>query len=182
MDVHLGIEGTDSNRHGEGRDENMNMVETIKNLQKDVQSHKYDYERLMISKEKQTNFNLKLMQGFNKIENKLDKESGSSKSGSHRPPDEKRRERSIRIHHHHSSRNSNKISHRSSSPSPVRKHKGPGVDELQGEMNKIKPPTFDGQYKKDEDVETWLLGMRKYFQFHNYSSHAEGRISIYQLK
>jgi hypothetical protein len=24
--------------------------------------------------------------------------------------------------------------------------------------------------------------MRKYFQFHNYSSHAEGRISIYQLK
>jgi hypothetical protein len=36
--------------------------------------------------------------------------------------------------------------------------------------------------KKDEDVETWLLGMRKYFQLQNYSSHAEGRISIYQLK
>jgi hypothetical protein len=36
MDVHLGIEGTNSNGHGEGRDENMNMVETIKNLQKDV--------------------------------------------------------------------------------------------------------------------------------------------------
>ena len=32
MDVHLGIEGTNSNRHGEGRDENMNMVEAIKNL------------------------------------------------------------------------------------------------------------------------------------------------------
>ena len=30
MDVHLGIEGTNSNGHGEGRDENMNMVETIK--------------------------------------------------------------------------------------------------------------------------------------------------------
>jgi hypothetical protein len=27
MDVHLGIEGTNSNGHGEGRDENMNMVE-----------------------------------------------------------------------------------------------------------------------------------------------------------
>jgi hypothetical protein len=49
-------------------------------------------------------------------------------------------------------------------------------------MNKIKPPTFDGEHKKDEDAETWLLGMRKYFQLHNYSSHAEGRISIYQLK
>jgi hypothetical protein len=56
------------------------------------------------------------------------------------------------------------------------------VDELKGEMNKIKPPTFDEEHKKDEDVETWLLGMMKYFQLQNYSSHAEGRISIYQLK
>jgi hypothetical protein len=38
------------------------------------------------------------------------------------------------------------------------------VDELKGEMNKIKPPTFDGEHKKDEDVEAWLLGMRKYLQ------------------
>jgi hypothetical protein len=49
-------------------------------------------------------------------------------------------------------------------------------------MNKIKPPTFDGEHKKDEDVETRLLGMRKYFQLHNYSSHAKGRIVIYKLK
>ena len=56
------------------------------------------------------------------------------------------------------------------------------MDELKGEMKKIKPPTFDGEHKKDEDVETWMLGMRKYFQLHNYSSHVEGRISIYQIK
>jgi hypothetical protein len=56
------------------------------------------------------------------------------------------------------------------------------VDALKGELNKIKPPTFDGEHKKDEEDETWLLGMRKYFQLHNYSSHAEGRIEIYQLK
>jgi hypothetical protein len=31
-------------------------------------------------------------------------------------------------------------------------------------MTKIKPPTFDGEKKKEEDAETWLLGMRKYFQ------------------
>jgi hypothetical protein len=47
MDVHLCIEGTNSNGHGEGSDENMNMVETIKNLQNDVQSHKSDNERIM---------------------------------------------------------------------------------------------------------------------------------------
>jgi hypothetical protein len=56
------------------------------------------------------------------------------------------------------------------------------VYELRGEMNKIKPPTFDDEQNKDEDAETWLLGMRKYFQLHNYSFHTEDRISIYQLK
>jgi hypothetical protein len=56
------------------------------------------------------------------------------------------------------------------------------VDELKGEMNKIKPPTFEGEHKKEEDAEAWLFGMRKYFQLQNYSSHAEGRIAMYQLK
>ena len=51
MDVHLGIEGTNPNGHGDERNENMNMAETIKNLQKDVQSHKVDNERLMRAKE-----------------------------------------------------------------------------------------------------------------------------------
>jgi hypothetical protein len=53
------------------------------------------------------------------------------------------------------------------------------MDELKGGMNKIKSPTFDGEHKKDEDAETWLLGMRKYFQLHNYSSQEHERISIY---
>jgi hypothetical protein len=51
MDFHLRIEGTNSNGHGEERNENMNMTETIKNFQKDVQSHKADNERLMRAKE-----------------------------------------------------------------------------------------------------------------------------------
>jgi hypothetical protein len=67
--------------------------------------------------------------------------------------------RKIRIHsvirhHHHSPRHSNKRAHNISSPSPIRNHKRSRVDELQGEMNKIKPPTFDGEHKKDEDAET----------------------------
>jgi hypothetical protein len=32
MDVHMGIEGTNLDGHGEGKEKNMNMVETIKNL------------------------------------------------------------------------------------------------------------------------------------------------------
>jgi hypothetical protein len=182
MDVHLGIEGTNSNGHGEERNKNMNMVETIKNMQKDVQSHKADNERLMRAKEKQYDFNMKLLEGLNKIEKKLVKESDSRKFESRKPSDEKIKERSVSRHHHHSPRNSNKREGNNSSLSPVRRYKRSGADDLGGEMNKIKLPTFDGEHKKDEDAETWLLGMRKYFQLHNYYSHAEGRIDIYQLK
>jgi hypothetical protein len=112
----------------------------------------------------------------------LDKESDSGKSGSHRYPDEKRKSSSVRRHNHHSQGHSKRRAHNSSSPSPTRKHKRTGVDELKGEMNKIKPLAFDGEHKKEEDVKTWLLGMRKYFQLQNYSSHAEGIIVMYQLK
>jgi hypothetical protein len=168
----VGAAVTESNGHGEDRKgESMNLVETIKSLQKDVQSYKVDNEKLMKAKEQQEGFNIKLMQNLDIIEKKMDKETESSKSGSHRSHDERRRTISVGRHHHHSPRHSTRRAHSSSSPFPVRKHKKrSGVDELQGEMNKIKPPTFDGEHKKDEDAETWLLGMRKYFQLHNYSS------------
>jgi hypothetical protein len=34
---------------------------------------------------------------------------------------------------------------------------------LQGEMKKMKPPSFDGENKKGENEKEWLLVMRKYF-------------------
>jgi hypothetical protein len=43
------------------------------------------------------------------------------------------------------------------------------------------PPTFDGERKRGDDVEAWLLGMRKYFQLHNYSSNLEVMVSKYHL-
>jgi hypothetical protein len=113
----------------------------------------------------------------------MDEETESIKSGSHIYHDERRRERSVGMHHHHSPRHSSMRTHNSLSPSLVRKHKRSlGIDELYGEVNKIKPPTFDGEHKKDEDAETWLVSMTKYFQLHNYSSQDEGIISIYQIK
>ena len=51
MDIHLSMEGTKSNGHGEEIDENLNMEETIKNLQKDIQRNKVDNERIMRAKE-----------------------------------------------------------------------------------------------------------------------------------
>ena len=84
MDVHLGMEGMNSNGHGEERNEDMNMVETIKNLQKDVQSHKDDDERLMKAKEQPEEFDMNLLEGLNRIEKKLAKEKDSSRFESHK--------------------------------------------------------------------------------------------------
>ena len=61
MDVHLGVEGTNSNGHGEEIDKEVSMMKIIKNLQKDVQIHHTDSERLKRDKEKQEEFNMNLM-------------------------------------------------------------------------------------------------------------------------
>jgi hypothetical protein len=158
----------------------MNLVETIKSLQKDVQSYKDDNNRLMKAKEEQDGFNIKLLQRLDETEKNMDKETESNKSGGHTSHDKGRKSRSTNIHLHHSPRHSTRRACSISSPSHVRKHKKKsGVDELQGEMIKIKTPTFDSEQKKDEDAETSLLGMKKYFQLHNYSVQVEGRIVIY---
>jgi hypothetical protein len=55
------------------------------------------------------------------------------------------------------------------------------LDSFQGELRKLKPPSFDGEREREDDVEAWLLGLGRYFQLHNYSSNLESRISTYHL-
>jgi hypothetical protein len=42
------------------------------------------------------------------------------------------------------------------------------LNSLQGELRKLKPPSFDGEREREDDVKSWFLGIRKYFQLHNY--------------
>jgi hypothetical protein len=133
-------------------------------------------------RDRQGEFNFKMLKSLERIEKKLEKGSDTSISRSVKTPEGRRRSRSGNRHYHLSPKHYGKETHSSSSPSPTRKHRKSGREELKGEMNKIKPPTFDGEHKKEEDAETWLLGMKKYFQLQNYSAHVEGRIAMYQLK
>jgi hypothetical protein len=181
-DVNLGVKGTNSNGHGKEIDKEGRMMKLIEKLQKDAQAHRDDSRKLMKIRDRQGEFNLKMLKSLERIEKKLEKESDTSKSRSVRTPERRRRSRSGSRHHGRSQKHSSRETRSSSSSSPTRKHRKYGMDELKGEMNKIKPPMFDGEHKKEEDVETWLLGMRKYFQLQNYSAHAEGRIVMYQLK
>jgi len=54
-------------------------------------------------------------------------------------------------------------------------------DNLQGEFQKIKSPTYEGEMNIVEKVEEWVLGMSKYFWVHNYYSKMKARIAIYNL-
>jgi hypothetical protein len=66
--------------------------------------------------------------------------------------------------------------------SPVRHQRGrQEVESLQGEPRKLKPPSFDGEKKREDDVEAWLLGLKRYFQLHNYSSNLKSKIATYHL-
>jgi hypothetical protein len=91
-----------------------------------------------------------VLKNLERIERKLEKRSGSSKIESRRTPERRRRSRSVSRHHHYSPKHSSREAHSSSSPSPTRKHRTSGRDELKGEMNNIKPPTFDGEHKEED--------------------------------
>ena len=52
--------------------------------------------------------------------------------------------------------------------------------ECQGELWKIKPPTFDGE--DEEAVEAQLINMNKYFQVYEYNNNLKFRLAIYQLR
>ena len=54
------------------------------------------------------------------------------------------------------------------------------IRQLQGELTKIKPLRFDGE-KSREEVEVWILEMKKYLQLHDYLDNMEVRIAIYNL-
>jgi hypothetical protein len=82
----------------------MNLVETIKNFQNDIQSYKVDNDRLMKAKEEQDGFNIKLLQRLDRIEKKMDKEAESSNSRRRGSHDERKKTRSVDKHHRRSPR------------------------------------------------------------------------------
>jgi hypothetical protein len=60
MDVHLGVEGSNSNGHGEEIDKEGHMMKIIEKLQKDAQTHQTDSRNIRKAQDKQSEFNLKL--------------------------------------------------------------------------------------------------------------------------
>jgi hypothetical protein len=133
-----------------------------------------------------------ILQSLNMLHKQVNKDFGTKKvasarqvstSRSHRKMDDHGNDRHSRSmsRHHHSPRKSTRRTHarsglgRSPSVSPFwRQRRRPKEDILQGELRKIKPPTFNGEHMKGEEAKSWLLEMKKYFKLHDYPS--SGRI------
>ena len=64
----------------------------------------------------------------------------------------------------------------------TKKRKYKPYEEISGDFKKIKPPTFNGETEKGEEAESWLSGMKKYFQIYNYSNQLKARMAIYKLQ
>jgi hypothetical protein len=49
------------------------------------------------------------------------------------------------------------------------------------EFWKAKPPSFDGEIKKGDEVEAWLLGLKKYFRVHDFLENLKARVATFNL-
>jgi hypothetical protein len=54
------------------------------------------------------------------------------------------------------------------------------VNHIEREFKKIKPSTFDGESRTRDEVEAWLLDIKKCFKIDNYTNNM--KVVIYNLK
>ena len=136
----------------------------MRSLHREVQSYRVDNERIMEAQEE-------ILQSLNMLHKKVNKDSSTKQeasarqvlaSRSHSKRDDHGNDRQSRSMNrlHHSPRQSTRRTHASSGPgsSPSvslvrRQRRRPEADIMQGELRKIKPPTFNGEHKKGEEAE-----------------------------
>jgi hypothetical protein len=155
----MGNAETKSNGRRDGKD-----IITMRSLHREVQSYRDDNEMIMKAQEE-------ILQRLNMLHKQVHKDYGTkqaasarqvSTSRSHNKSDDHGNDRHSRSmsRHHHSPRQSTRRTHASSgigsnpSVTPIqRKRRRPEAGLLQGELKKIKPPTFNGEHRKGEEVE-----------------------------
>jgi hypothetical protein len=173
------------------------LDETVRSLRDELQICKVDNKILIKQQEKQKEINVVLLQSLSNIQRQLKHEPATShvdqrhekrkqiphEIQKHDPiSDHTRRSTSKKtqpVDRGHSSAESSRkeasnsegsSSSRSSSHSQRKGNKRKSSKNHDTEdFKKSKPPSFDGDIKKGEEAEAWLLGLNKYFRFHDYS-------------
>jgi hypothetical protein len=168
------------------------LAETVRSLMVELQSCKADNERMMKEQEKQTEINAVLLQSLSDLQRQMQHEPEVQKHG--------------RISGHTERSTSRKVHPRGKGPVPDdstekeagdsegssssrtssysrRKQKKQKTSKSHKfeEFRKAKPPSFDGEIKKGEEAEAWLLGLKKYFRVHDFSENLKARVATFNL-
>ena len=134
------------------------LLETLRNLIVELQVFKENNEKLKKAHEDQLEINEMLLHSIVTKKSPKDKEreeevnKKSSKNSIH----DKEKEDSLSEDTH--------VTQDKASTRRKRKK----LDHLEGVFKNIKPSTFDGESKNGEEVESWLLYIKKYFHIYNY--------------
>ena len=116
-----------------------------------------------------------MLQSLTDLQRKIDSGRGTARLEGSKSSTRRRRRTSS------GSSDSEESSGDSSSSSHKRKRKRHHRDRSRDEFKKAKPPTFDGEVKTGQEAEAWLLGIKKYFQVHDYSGNMKARVAIFNL-
>ena len=159
----------------ESRNNNSEFLRTVEELKVELQRVKGDNERILKAQEE---LNQILKNKLNIPRNEKSKEYKFDEGTTISKPRKKKLEFSDSESDSSSTRNYDSSENYDSKPT---KKKYKPYEEILGEFKKIKPPVFNGEIEKGEEDETWLSGMKKYFQIYNYSDRLKARMAIYNL-
>jgi hypothetical protein len=169
-----------------------NLAKTVRNLMVELQSCKVDNERMMKEQEKQTEINAVLLQSLSDLQRKMQHESEMQKHGHISGHTERRTSRKVHprvkgpvpddssekeVGDSEGSSSNRNGSYSRRKQKKQKTSKGHKFEEFR----KAKPPSFNGEIKKGEEAEAWLLGLKKYFRFHDFSENLKARVATLNL-
>jgi hypothetical protein len=168
------------------------LAEIMRILMVELQSCKADNERMMKEQEKQTEINAVLLQSLSDLQRQMQHEPEMQNHG--RVSGHTERSTSRKVHprgkgpvlddstEKEAGDSEGSSSSRTSSYSQKKQKKQNNSKSHKfEEFKKAKPPSFDGEIKKGEEAETWLLGLKKYFRVHDFSENLKARVVTFNL-
>jgi len=150
----------------------MEVLETMRNLIVELQVFKADNEKLKKAQQEQKEINEVQLRSI--VTKKIPKDDNHDEEVS------KRASKNSGLETEKGDSSSEGTPSAEDKTIPDRKRKQ--VYHLEGEFKNIKLATFDGESRTGEEVEAWLLDIKKYFTIYNYSSNMKVKMAIYNMK
>ena len=147
----------------------------MRSLRVEMQSYRADNERLVKAQEEQNQLNAAMLQSLTNIQKRMKFGDRTVRpEGSKSTARRRKRSPSGSSDSEGSTRGSSSSSHKNNRKSLYQNHS-------RYEFRKEKLPIFNGEVNTGQEVEAWIVGMRKYFQVQDYYGNMKARVAIFNL-